>query len=388
MTPVVGVNLLWLVPGVVGGSEEYTVRLLHALDDLGPTGLRLRLYARPDLAAAHPGLAERFDVVQAPGRLAAKAARVGVEHSWLAAATRGDALVHHPGGVVPAVRSTPTVVTIHDLQPLDLPANFSPAKRRWLATMVPRSVAAARLVLTPSRFTADRIVARFGIAAERVRVVPHAHPPVAPGPPSPDAAVRLGQRYGRFVLYPAIAYPHKRHVDLLEAFALLAAGHPDLSVVLTGSRGPESPAIDAWCRSTGLDHRVHRLGRVPDDELDQLVRAASVVAIPSEYEGFGNPALEAMVRGTPTVVAAAGSLPEVVGEAALVVPPRDPAALAAALDAVLRDDEQAAGLRRRGPERAASFGAPAGAAALLGSYRDALAAPARGFRAARPPTSP
>lgn len=379
MSHVVGVNLLWLVPGVVGGSEEYTVRLLTALDDLAPADLRLRLYVRDELAEAHPGLVARFETVTAPRMLRAKAARVAVEHSWLAAATAGDALVHHPGGVVPAVRSTPTVVTVHDLQPLDLPANFSPAKRRWLAMMLPRSAAAARLVLTPSRFTADRIIARFGLEPARVRVVPHGHPALPAGPPPPDAVRRLAQRYGRYVLYPAIAYPHKRHQDLLDAFAALSPQHPDLSLVLTGGRGPRSNDIDAWCRSTGLDHRVHRLGRVPEAELDHLLRAADVVAIPSEYEGFGNPAVEAMVRGTPTVVSDAAALPEVVGDAALIVPAGNSAALAGAIRLVLDDPSMAADLRRRGPERAARFDERTGATALLDSYRDALDVPLHGF---------
>ena len=385
MTAVVGVNLLWLVPGVVGGSEEYTTRLLSALARQGPDDLRLRLYARADLAAAHPDLVEQYEIVVAPRRMAAKGARVAVEHSWLAVASRGDDLVHHAGGVVPALRSTPTVLTVHDLQPLDLPANFSALKKRWLHLMVPRSARSARLVMTPSRFTAERIIDRLGVDPTGVRVVPHGHPPVRPGPPSEPVAAELAARFGRFVLYPAIAYPHKRHVDLLEAFASLAIGRPGLSLVLTGGAAGACSDIDRWCASSPLGERVHRLGRVPADELDLLLRAAAAVAIPSEYEGFGNPALEAMARGTPAVVADAGSLPEVVGSAAAVVPARDPAALAAALARILDDDEWAGELRRRGPQRAATFDDASSATALADSYRVALGGPLRGFGAPGPP---
>jgi glycosyltransferase involved in cell wall biosynthesis len=379
MTAVVGVNLLWLVPGVVGGSEEYTVRLLAAVARRPPGDLRLRLYARRELAAAHPGVLDGFETVTAPRTLGAKPARVAVEHTWLARVSRGDDLVHHAGGVVPVVRSTPTVLTVHDLQPFDLPDHFSPVKRRWLHLMVPRSVRAARLVLAPSRFTAARLVDRLRAEASRVRVVPHGHDRVEPGPPPPDVADRLARRYGRFILYPAIAYPHKRHLDLLDAFARLAAERPELSVVFTGGPAQESASIEDWCRSCGLGPRVHRLGRVPAGELDHLLRAAVAVAVPSEYEGFGNPALEAMARGTPVVVADAGSLPEVVADAAAIVPARDPAALAVALAGVLDDPARAADLAARGPRRAAHFDDGSAADALVDSYRVALDAAVGGF---------
>jgi glycosyltransferase involved in cell wall biosynthesis len=375
MTATVGVNLLWLVPGVVGGSEEYVVRHLHAVGDLAPDDLRLRLYVRPELAAAHPVLVERFAVRTVPAALRAKTARIAAEHSWLARVTRFDDLVHHPGGVVPLVRSTPTVVTIHDLQPLDLPANFSAAKRAWLGFTLPRSVRVARLVLTPSRFTADRVRDRLGADPEQLRVVPHGHAPVVPGPPAPADAERLRGRYGRYLLYPTIAYPHKRHVDLLDAFARLAPAHPDLQVVLTGGPASATPTVDAWCDRSGLGPRVHRLGRVSEPELDELLRGAAMVVVPSEYEGFGNPALEGLLRGTPTVVAAAGSLPEVVGDAALTVPPRRPDLLADAIGRVLDDPGLATLLRRRGPERAARFDDRRAAEALVLAYRDALAGP-------------
>jgi alpha-1,3-rhamnosyl/mannosyltransferase len=372
VSAVVGVNLLWLVPGVVGGSEDHVVGHLLAVGDLDPPELRLRLYAQPGLARAHPGLVERFETVTAGGPLGTKAGRVAVEHTWLALACRRDDLVHHPGGVVPLVRSVPGVVTVHDLQPLDLPAHFPALKRRWLAATLPRSVTAARLVVTPSRFTADRLVERLGVDPSRIWVVPHALVPADATPPPADQARRLAAAHGRYLLYPAIAYPHKRHVDLLEAFARLAPTYGDLNLVLTGGPAQETPTIERWCRASGLGHRVHRLGRVPRSELDLLLRCAAAVVVPSEYEGFGIPALEAMARGTPTVVADAGSLPEVVGDAAVVVPPRRPDALADALAGLLDDPGRAARLAAAGRLRAARFDRRSAAEALVGVYRQAL----------------
>ncbi|MEM8926215.1 MAG: glycosyltransferase family 1 protein, partial [Actinomycetota bacterium] len=320
MTPftrggVVGVNLLWLVPGVVGGSEEYTLRLLRALGDLEPDDLRLRIYGSVALLAAHPDLGERFEYCAAPDLGGAKGARIALEHAWLPAVSRHDDVVHHGGGVVPLTRTQPALVTIHDLQPLDLPEHFSTLKRRWLGAMLPRAVTAARLVLCPSRFTADRIRDRFGVSERRLAGVPQGmiEPETGAGseggadavaPTGVEAGTGLADAaasYGRFLLFPAIAYAHKRHADLIEALAVLRRRHHEISLVLTGGPGPEDAAIDGRVRRLGLEPVVHRLGRVPEDELDALYRSAAALVFPSAYEGFGNPVLEAMIRGCPVV---------------------------------------------------------------------------------------
>ncbi len=368
----IGVNLLWLVPGVVGGSEEYTLRLLRALSDAAPSDLRLRIYGQAPLFDVHSDLAERFETVTAPEGRAGKVGRIGLEASWLAAVSRHDNVVHHAGGVVPPVRTVSPVVTVHDLQPLDLPAYFSAAKRRWLATMIPRSVRAARVTICPSRFTADGIAERFDISADRLVVVPQGLYGVEAGANDLETAAELRSTYGRFLLYPAIAYPHKRHADLVRVLRSLADRHPDLSVVLTGRPGPETPAVEALAAELGLADRVHVVGRVPTARLDALYRSASALVFPSAYEGFGNPVLEALARGCPVITSDATALPEVVGDAGLRAPVGDIAALAAAVDRVLTDDALAAELALAGPVRAAHFTAPDAADRLARAYRQAL----------------
>lgn len=360
----IGVNLLWLVTGVVGGSEEYTVRLLSAVDADEP----LRLYCRPDLVAAHPELGERHEIVHPPWTPRSKLDRIAAEHSWLAWAARHDHLVHHAGGVVPFVTSTPTVLTIHDLQPLEMPENFSAAKLAWLRSTLRPSVRRARLVLCPSAFTAERVVELLDGDVDRVVVVPHGHD----APAAPDAAaLAAAERYGRFVLLPAIAYPHKRHVDLIEAVARVRAQHPDLGVVLTGRPGPELPTVRA--RAADLDVPVQALGRVPEVELDALYHRAEALVFPSEYEGFGNPIVEAMARGCPVVATTATCMPEVAGDAAILVPPCEPAALATAIGRVLDDPAERARLVAAGRDRAARFGWGEAGAALAAAYRRGLA---------------
>ncbi len=367
----IGVNLLWLVPGVVGGSEEYTLRLLRGLDRAGNDDLSLRLYGQRSLFDAHPDLAARFEVEVCPS-VAAKSLRVAAENSWLASVSRDDDLVHHAGGVIPFVRSQVPLVTVHDLQPLEMPDHFSPAKRRWLATMIPRSVRAARLVLCPSRFTADRIASLLGASSSKLRVVHHGHEECEPGVLDPERHAELLARFGRYLLLPAISYRHKRHVDLVEALDLLRHRFGDLSVVMTGRADSEAAAIRRLIERLDLGDRVHVLGRVSEDELDALYRSAAALVFPSEYEGFGNPVLEAMVRGCPVVTTDAAALPEVTGAAGLIVPTGRPTALAGAIGRLLDEPGLAEELVESGLKQAQRFSWRDASARLADCYREAL----------------
>ncbi|MDQ1514195.1 MAG: hypothetical protein QOE80_25, partial [Actinomycetota bacterium] len=151
--------------------------------------------------------------------------------------------------------------------------------------------------------------------------------------------------------------------------ALRREGHPDLRLVIAGPPGwGETPALDG--------PGVMAPGRIDDVTLDALYRGAAVLAMPSRSEGFGLPALEAMARGCPVVASDAGALREVVGDAGLLVPPGDPAALAAALHRVLSDESLAASLGAAGHQRAATFTWSACTAAHVAAYHAALGLPA------------
>lgn len=368
----IGVNLLWLVPGVVGGSEEYTLRLLRALDQLDDDDVWLRLYGQRCLFDAYPDLASRFEVEVCPPIGSSKVSRIAAENSWLAASSSRDDLVHHAGGVIPLLRSQVSIVTIHDLQPLEMPEYFSAAKRRWLAAMIPRSVRAARLVICPSQFTAERVCTVLGARPDKLRIVRHGHEECEPGILDPDEDERLRQRFGRFLLLPAITYRHKRHADLVVALDRLRDRFGDLSVVITGRPDSEAAAIDALAARLGLSDRVHQLGRVSAETLDGLYRSAVAMVFPSEYEGFGNPLLEAMARGCPVVTTDAAALPEVSGLAGLTVPTGHPIALAAAIARVLDEPGLADELRAAGIERAKEFSWRRAGTDLRDCYREAL----------------
>lgn len=370
----VGVNLLWLVPGEVGGSEEYTVRLLAAVDRAAPDDLDIVLYVNRSFPEAYPELCGRFTTRVAPVSGSSRPRRVLAESTWLAWRTRRDgcAVVHHAGGTMPLVRSSPGIVTLHDLQPISNPERFGIVKRWWIRLVVPRSLRAASTVVCLSGFTATDVVDRAGVEADRVRLVPcGVDDPGASFDRTRMAALleRLGLVDRPFVLYPAITYPHKNHVTLIAAFASVATHDDGARLVLTGGEGPAEPVVKATIDAYGLGERVVRTGRVPEIELDLLYRAASVMAFPSLYEGFGLPVLEAMARGCAVVASDVGGLPLVAGDAAVLLDPLDVAAWGAAIRDLLDDTARRRVLVRRGFDRVGRFTWPASAAALADVYR-------------------
>jgi alpha-1,3-rhamnosyl/mannosyltransferase len=376
----VAVNLLWMVPERVGGSEDYLARLLGGVADEPPADLDITLFVLSSFHHAHPRLAEAFptEVWSGDGHL--KPVRVLAENTWLPSRVRrgGFDLVHHGGGVVPTRSGAPAIVTIHDLQPLALPDNFAPIKGTYLRTMIPRSTAHARLVLTPSDQVGRDVVERLHLPPERVRTVPHGIEPIPERPTDEVAAVvdDVRHRYrleGPYVVCPGITYGHKNVVLLVQAFARVAATHPDAALVLPGGAGPTDEAIDAEAHRLGIADQVRRLGRIPRADLDALLDGAAALAFPSRFEGFGAPVLEAMARGCPVVAADATSLPEVVGDAGVLVDPDDVAGWARAMDRLIDDPAERARLAQAGRRRAAGYTWHRGAEALLDAYRDALA---------------
>ncbi len=382
------VNLLWLVPGRVGGSEESVTTMLRALaDELVPGEFpEVHLALTPAVQAAHPDLAARFPVEVVDLDARSKPRRVLAEQTLLARAARrlGAEVVHHAGGIVPLSHPGQVVLTVHDLQPLDLPGNFTATKRTYVRAMVGRSARVARVVCVPSEFTRGRVGELLKVPAAQGVVVPWAAPPVPelPGHAAPYPAVRPDD--GRpdpdlddhvptrpYFLWPAITYPHKNHQVLLAAFAELVGSGEDVELVLAGGLGPSEGDVISTVVKLGLTDRVRRTGRVPAPLLDRLYRSAAAVVVPSRYEGFGLPVVEAQVRGCPVVVADAGSLPEVADPADLV-DPDDVAGWATAMQDVLRLTDAARAARAdRGRALAAAFTPARTARAQLAAYTTA-----------------
>ena len=167
--PAIAVNLLWCVPGDVGGSEEYLVRQLLGLAE-AQSQLRPTLYVVDGFVEAHPQLTEMFPTVVASFNGAWRARRVAGEATWLRQRSRRADLRHHAGGAAPLGAVRPYLLTIHDLQYRTYPGYFSRTKRAYLATMIGRSVRQARMVAVPSQYVRESVVEAYRVAPTKVRV--------------------------------------------------------------------------------------------------------------------------------------------------------------------------------------------------------------------------
>ena len=371
----VGVNLLWLVPGEVGGSEEYTVRLLLELAELRPDDVEVFLYVNRQFSAAYPELASRFTTRVAPISGSSRILRVFAESTWLAARSFIDrcTLLHHCGGTMPFLRLTPGVLTLHDLQPLANPDRFGFVKGSYIRFVAPRSLRRALTIVCLSEFVANDVVDRVEIERERIRIIPC-------GINEPDVAfdqdrlarllASLGLTKHPFILYPAITYPHKNHETLVAAFAQIVSTRPELRLVFTGGSGSSDVTVTAAIDAYGLTNDVVRAGRIPESDLDLLYRAATVMAFPSLYEGFGIPVIEAMSRGCPVVASDVGALPEVIGGAGELVDPLNVAGWADALGDLIDDPARRTVLIQQGFDQAKHFDWSTPAQSLLSLYRE------------------
>jgi glycosyltransferase involved in cell wall biosynthesis len=368
----VGINLCWLVPGRVGGSETYVTRLLHGLAERS-SDIDYTLFALPQFADAHSELAQTFKTAYAPARGRTKSWRVAGENSWLAAQCkiRKIDLVHHAGGTIPVLRTARPIVTIHDLQYLYYPEYFSTPKLTWLKLNVPRSAEQARLVITPSEFSRRTVIERLNIDPSIVWVVPHGISP-REGRGQARAVRDTYDLPDRFFIYPAITYPHKNHLVLLEAFARVRKEHPDVGLVLTGGRGSMETRIASCVRELDIEDGVKRLGYVPGRDLDAMYHEAIAMTFPSRFEGFGAPILEAMTRGCPVIAADATAIPEVVSNAGRLVSPDNAEDWAEAMVELIDDSSARETLADAGSARAREFTWQRAADVQEDAYRHAL----------------
>jgi glycosyltransferase involved in cell wall biosynthesis len=264
---------------------------------------------------------------------------------------QGVDLLHSLAFVQPVLWRGPSVVSFMDLSFLRFPRAFNRGNRLYLATMARAAVRRADHLLAISESTRQDLIRLLGARPEQVTVT-YCGVDAAFQPLDPAAVRAYRERRGlpeRFLLYVGTLEPRKNVPRLIEAYAALRRRGPAPPLVLAGAKGWGQLGIEARLGALGLGDSVRFLGYVPTAELPLCYNAASVFVYPSLYEGFGLPPLEALACGTPVVASNASSLPEAVGDAALLVGPRDTAGLADALaaaldDAPLRERLRAAGL--------------------------------------------
>lgn len=366
-------------PGPRMGMGHYERLLIHHLmRAAGPAEWRFEIVFDGrsggvvlDPAQVEPGMAAaRFSGFSAlrlarwPWGLTKLAARVG---SGLAQPN----LYHSLALSCPVPGGRPAVYTIHDLPP----ARFDDegAVARWAR----RAAQEAAAIVTPSEFGKRELVELLGLDPARVHVVPygceHDRFNVSVPPANPESLAKYGLKQP-FLLYAGGFTRRKNVRALLDAWRAVAARHPELTLALVGPKVQlQKIAEDA------KSPRVQVVGYLSRDELPAVLRASMGLVCPSIYEGFGLPPLEAMASGVPVVAVRAGAIPEVVGEAAILVEDGTPEQLTAGMAQLLDDMDKARQLRELGPQRATAFSWAVHAERMLDLYRQVSEGKAKAY---------
>lgn len=286
-------------------------------------------------------------------------------------------LFHAPHYVVPPLTSCPVVATIHDCIHLRFP-QYLPSRTAHVYARVFMAMGArkARRIITVSQASKDDIQHYLHTPADKIDVIHNGLDLRFLTPPSNEAVAKVRDRFmltEPFVLYAGNIKPHKNVERLIEAFAIMRrTGNHGVKLLIIGDELSKYPGLRRLVHRHHLHGHVRFFGFVPDATLAALYRLARVFVFPSLYEGFGFPPLEAMASGTPVITSNVSSLPEVVDDAAVMIDPLDPAALAAAMTRVLGDDALRADLIRRGRVRVDAFSWARAAEATRAVYHRVL----------------
>jgi glycosyltransferase involved in cell wall biosynthesis len=336
----------------LGGIQVYTLNLLDALVALDTEHEFVMLYQDPDFIGrfgSRPRVRE--EVVRFPSKLGWD--QVAVPRA--AERLRLDLIVN-PKLSVPLFTRKPTVFTLHGAEQFAVPEVFPLGDRIYTRIMMPIFCRRAAAVLSTTRMGVDEIVRYVGADRRKLHPVHEAaHPRFKPLPPEALAPIR--ERYGlpeRFILFVGGLNPLKNFSNLLRAFHRIR-DQVDHQLVAVGFRRWKFERDVAAISELGLDSRVVQTGFVPDEDLPAIYNLADVLMLPSLYEGFGIPVLEAMACGCPVITSKAGCTPEVAGDAAVLVAPLDVEEIAGAMVRVLGDPALRMELRTRGLARAKQF---------------------------------
>lgn len=371
----IGLNLVFLVPGETGGMEVYARELIPELAVARPEW-RFTAFVSREAAAAGGPWNTATEFVTVPVNARRRAEWVRGEQVLLPRLARraGVDLVHSLASTAPVWGRFARVATVHDLIYLRYPEAHGGLRAIGMRALVPLGARRSDRVITGSEHAKGDLVRAIGLDATSIDVVPHgvrAPDPAAAAPPR-RLREQLGLGTRPVVLAVGAKRPHKNLPRLLDALARLPRdGRPIL--VVTGYATENEPALRAQIGALGLGDDVRLLGWVPAAELDGLYALAAAFVLPSLYEGFGLPVLEAMIRGVPVACSNAASLPEVASDAALLFDPERPDEIAAAMEALITDRALAARLVEAGRTRARAFTWARCASGTLAAYERALA---------------
>ncbi len=358
----VGINALKLYAsqdyrnaGISNYVRQLTTHLLN-----GDESNHYTLFTNNLMPEWHEGTRRAPTIVTSRLPTAHPIPRIAWEQTVLAWHTARDTLdvLHCPLNVIPLAATCPTVLTIHDLTFLRYPRLFPRLKQLYLRLFTRMSAHRASAVVTDSASTRNDVVQMLGVPPERVHVVyPAADADFSPRSHDERSAFRNSKGLtSGYILYVGTLEPRKNVDVLIRAFGRVVRENAlPHKLVLAGGRGWMTQSIQEAIAEAGIGERLIMPGYVERAELPLWYSGADLFVYPSTYEGFGYPVLESMFAGTPVITSNSSSLPEIAGDAGLLVPPREESQLAAAMTNILTDGNLAASLRAQGLERSASF---------------------------------
>lgn len=350
-----------------GGNETYIAGLLEGLAAVAPAH-------QISIAALFGPWAERRSVPLLP-TLQKRVGQHGNGWRLFVEVPRACRKFHadlvHMTYNAPPWLPCPLVLTVHDVIFRRYPEYFSPRVRLLLGTLLPISMRKASVILTDSEASRSDIARFYPLARDKLVVIPCAPGRVSNVDPDYESA-RLLSGDRRFILAVGTVQPRKNIARLVTAFgAVRADGGADVRLLIAGQSDWQSRTIKETIRRSRFAHDIVFTGYLPDRTLAALYRTCDAFAFPSLHEGFGLPVLEAMACGAPVITSNLSSLPEVAGDAALLVDPFSTDAIAEAMRAVLNDRDLGGELRARGTRRAAEYSWNKTAALTIAAYRRA-----------------
>jgi glycosyltransferase involved in cell wall biosynthesis len=324
------------------GTERYSHELLRHLLALDDARLRYRLYFNARSAPEPFPEETELRCIPSPrlwthGRLSLEMLRHPVDALFV------------PSHVLPLVHPRRSVVTVHDLGYIHEPAAHTHWSRLQLRLTTRWNASRARRVIAISESTKRDLVRHYRTPAAKIRVVHSGVNERFQRMTAPEIRATLDHRGlpEHFILYLGTIQPRKNLERLIESFECIASEYSTLHLVLAGKNGWLAEPIFRRATASPFRSRIHLPGHVPDEDLPALYSGASVAALPSLYEGFGLPVLEAMACGTPVVISDRGALPEIAGDLASIVDPLDAQSIAAGLHSALESASDEAARDRR-----------------------------------------
>lgn len=373
----IGINTLSL-PSQKTGGGKYISYLINSLCRLDRSNSYSVFANRTNMPQFHLDNCSNFDMIDCGFMANIRPLRLGWEQVFLPhqVKERQVDLLHSPGFIAPLGLKCRSVVTIFDMTFFLFPDRHTLSKRLYFGFFLPRSARKADMIIAISESSKNDIIRCLHLPEEKVRVIyPGADESFRPVQDE-EGLEQVKSRYGikkDFILTVGVLEPRKNLDRLIRAFDLLLSKDGfDLQMVIVGKKGWAYQPILDLPDHLGLQDRVIFTGYVPEEDLPLLYNGACLFVYPSIYEGFGIPVLEAMACGTPVITSNVSSIPEVAGDAALLVDPYDIQAIAQAIEKLLGDEELKGKMKHAGLKQARQFSWEKMALLTLEVYKEIL----------------